>query len=793
MINIDDLFSINIFKNLSPDILAEIIPRLEERTVPAGSMIIYRGDPGYSLFMILSGSVAATLRNDEGIEYTLSTMEKGDVFGEMALITGEPRSANVRALTDVRMAELYQDAFLDLTATYPKLNESLLHLLTQRRARTAIRRQFINLEREEMLANLFAQEPPEIDQIIGKTKWARDLNETIDKLAFSEKNILILGERGTGKNLAARLIHFRNPLKERPLFHLDCANPPPIQRELRAQKKMEKDALYLEVAQASALFGHGLNAGTYAKSIRRGYIELADGGTVIMENIEFLSPLVQRLLVEYLIGGTFVRRGEDRLITSRVRLIATSSRTLAELKEQDHLNPELLEHIGGEIINMKPLRERKKDIPIIAINLLPEFNKKFSKGVEGFSEEALSSMIDHGWPLNVDELSQVVERAVAVAEGNTVSGGQVFLNASAFSTRGRFNLMRIQFLQKALTHPMFPKGLHIITVPFILGLILFTLIGPLEQNPANLVVWTVWWPVLILSVTVSARSWCGYCPLPVISDGVNHYRKKFLSIPRFFERYGIWIGIAGFILIFIAEHAANMFTMSRATGMLLLTILAGAVTTNLFFGRRSWCKYICPLGKVVAHLSALSLVELGSNTNVCSNQCATHDCVTNKSCPMGLHPAASATSKDCILCFSCAKSCKHQSVRLDMHIPWQDYLIPKKWDVAGSFFSVLLIGLVMAIKLPSWEPMHRILTQYLSFGMFMTDIAVPLFIAAFFTVIVLFASGFPVSPFWKKYFTVSGYAYLFLAFACFFNVYLHELVNNGPSILPWIVDLIGLG
>jgi polyferredoxin len=156
-----------------------------------------------------------------------------------------------------------------------------------------------------------------------------------------------------------------------------------------------------------------------------------------------------------------------------------------------------------------------------------------------------------------------------------------------------------------------------VTIPFILGLILFTLAGPPGNNPANLIVWGVWWPFLILSIFFSARSWCGYCPLPAVSDGLNFYRRKFAAVPSVIVKYGVWIGIAGFALILLAEHAAHMFTAARATGVLLLTILGSATVTNYFFGKRSWCKHICPLGKMLAHSSGLSLVELGSNSNVC--------------------------------------------------------------------------------------------------------------------------------------------------------------------------------
>jgi transcriptional regulator with AAA-type ATPase domain len=792
MLTIEDLLRVDIFKDIPSENLAAFIPRLAEKTFPAETTVICRGDPGYSMFMILSGTVAVTLRNDEGIEYTLTALGEGDVFGEMALMTGEPRSANVKTLTEVRLLELCQEAFFELVAAYPTLHNSLLRLLVQRRGRTAVYQHSAGFQRKGSIASLLAQHPPEVDRLLGTTKWTSDTNAAIERLAAAQGNILILGERGTGKDLAACLIHFRGPGRAQPLFHLDCADPPPIQRESAGEKRGE-NALHREIAQEAALFGHGADAGSYARGIRWGYLELADGGAVVLENIESLSPRVQRLLIQYLRKGIFTRTGETVQIASRTRLIATTSRPPAELRDEGKLDPALMELVGTEVLHLRPLRERKKDIPAIAEHFLREYNKKFSKSVAGFSKEALNLLVDHDWPLNVDELRQVVERAVAIAAGDAITESLVFLNIPTFSATGKFNLLRIPFLKALVNHRLFPTGLRFATVPVILGLILFTLAGPSENNPANLLVWGVWWPFLILSTFFSARSWCGYCPLPAVNDGINFYRRKFFAVPSGIVKYGVWISIAGFAIIFLAEHAAHMFTAPRATGVLLLTILTSATITNHVFGKRSWCKYICPLGRMLAHFSYLSLVELRSNNNVCSSQCHTHDCVKDSNCPMGLHPSAAAASKNCILCLSCVKSCKHQSVRIDARLPWHELLTREKWDAAGAFFGVSLAALILAVKLPSWGPLARFLTNHPLVHPQGADVMASVTIGFVFIAVAFFASGFPGGASWKRNFSVSGYAYLFLGVAGFFNVYFHEFVYRGHNLLTWTVGLVGLG
>ncbi|SPF48694.1 putative Cyclic nucleotide-binding protein [Syntrophobacter sp. SbD1] len=794
MIAVEDLLCIGIFKDFPPEVLAGIIPSLSEKSFNAGTCILYRGDPGYSMFMILSGSVAVTLINDDGIEYTLTTLGKGEVFGEMALLTGEPRSANVKAATDVVLAELSQEAFLELIATFPNLNESLLRLLVQRRTRSSVRQQFAHIEREEIIASLFAQLAPDVDHFLGNSKAATDTNAAIARLAAAEGNVLILGERGTGKELAARLIHVHGPSGTRPLYHLDCADPPPITRDEERRKGREKDELHLEIAQEAGLFGHGADAGSYARSIRRGYMELADGGSIVLENVDCLAPRVQRLLVEYCRDGTFLPRGGSHQISSRVRLITTASRTLVELKEEGKLDPEMLALVSEEVLYLKPLRQRKKDIPVIAQHFLDVYNKKFTKQISHFSKEALNLLVDHDWLLNVDELRQVVERAVVITEGNAITEGQVFLKLPSFSTTGRFNLLGIPFLRELLNKPLIPSGLLFITVPFIILVIVCTIFGPGENNLANLVVWSIWEPLLIISIFFVGRSWCAYCPLPLIGEYAGRFRKKFLPLPGVLVRYDFWIAVGGLIIIIQAEHIFDMFNKAHGTGILLLVILSGAVITSFLFGRRSWCKHFCPLGRMIAQYATISLIELGSNNNVCSSQCQNHDCVRHGNCPMGIHPSTASLGKDCIFCLSCVKICQHRSARLNARFPWQDLLRKEKWEPSDALFAVLVIASVLAVKLPDWGIFRRfILRESARSHGLIAALGENLSITIVFAALVLLASGFPFKREWKRHFVVAGYAYLFLALSGLLNIYLHEFVYNGHQLLPWGVHLFSSG
>ncbi len=792
MITYDDLLRIDIFKDLSRENLLSLIPHLTEKNFPPGITVVYHGDPGYAMFLVRAGTLAVTLINSEGVEYTINTMEPGNIFGEMALMTGEPRSANVKTLSDVRLFELRQKDFFDLVLKYPTLNENILRLLVRRRTNSAIFLHSASVNQKGNIATLFAQPPPAVDRFIGRTKWSSEFNLSINRLADTSGNVLICGERGTGKDLTARLIHFNGIFKNQPLYHLDCANPPPVQRVSKEGIIEEEEMLHREIAQESALFGHGRGIGSYDQSIRRGYLELSDKGAVILENIDTLSLRVQRLLINFIQTGTFVRMGETEQIASQVRLLVTTSESLNDQEGKGTFISELQKLIADEILSLKPLRERKKDIPVIAKYFLREFNQKFNKNISSFSSTALNLLVDHDWPLNVDELSQVVERAVVVATNDTIQESQVFLNIPTFTATGKYNLLRNHSFRRLVDKKYFPAGLRFFTIPFFLALIFFTFTGPLENNPANLLAWTVLWPFLILSTLISSRGWCGYCPLPFISNRVNFYREKFPPVPDCLVKNGVWIGIFGFAAILVAEHTTHMFTSAPATGILFLSILGGTIVVDFFFGKRTWCKYVCPLGEMISQVSVLSFVELETNSTICMSQCLSHDCVKDENCPMGLHPTAAAVSKDCILCLSCVKKCPHQAVHINVRLPWKELLLRKKWDITGAFFAVSLAALILAMHLPIWKPFSSYMSWQFTANLRSVELMIAVIIGLTFIALTFFASGFPKGASWKHNFVVSGYAYLFLVSAGLFNIYFHEFVYHGQNLIPWIIEQFGL-
>ncbi|BCR06791.1 histidine kinase [Desulfuromonas versatilis] len=785
MVPMDSLHQIRLFAGLSPEALELLAQRLNRRCFAAGQTILRQGEPTHAIYFILSGTVRVELTDPGGLRHTLATLGAGEMFGERALLTGELRTADVRSETQLQAAELPAEDFAALLPLCPELYANLCRQLARQLGNWAVRHHQDERENREILSNLVGwQLLPEFEAFPGTSPWAQQLNRDLGELAESPSHLLILGEIGTWKDLAARLVHFHSGEAGRPVLYLDCADPPPVLREQGRERSAAKPSLELQIAQESALFGHQPDSAIYARGTRRGYLELADGGDLILRNVGHLAPGVQKLLLAYLATGSFTRRGETTARHSRVRMLATSDEDLPTLAGLGHFDPELCARLAETTVRLKPLRERKKDIPVIARQLLGPLNKKHHKQIGRISQDALNLLVDYDWPLNGTELQQVMDRAVAVCTGPEIQAEQIFLQGVGRTGSGKHNLLRLPAADRLARSPLFPGLLRYLSVPTFLLALWHCLAGPAQPNLANLLVWSLWWPVLILSVALGARSWCSYCPVEALSESLSGWRRRYWDPPRWLRRSGGWLAMAGFIAVLLAEQATQMFHQARATGLLLAALLAGTVLTHQLFGPRVWCKYLCPLGRMIASFARISLVEMHSNGNVCTNRCKISDCIKEKKCPMGLHPTAVNSSDDCILCFSCVKNCPHHAVRLDLRDPALGVLQGTRRTLPGAAFAATLVGLVLASRLagPSgggpwgWH-------QALGF----------LGITLGFVAAVFLASSGTRARRWQAGFAILGYAYLPLALTGMFNLYFRHFVSQGPELLRLAADTLGLG
>jgi len=236
----------------------------------------------------------------------------------------------------------------------------------------------------------------EFEGIIGVSKPMQTIYTVIESVAPSDVTVLITGESGTGKELVARAIHARSGRRKGPFIAINCAAIP---REL------------IE----SELFGHERGAFTGATNARTGCVELAAGGTLLLDEICEMDPAVQAKLLRFLQDRTFRRVGGSDLLRVDVRILAATNRTPRDEVDKGRFREDLYFRLSVVPIHVPRLRDRREDIPLLAMHFLSKFAERGGKPFTGFSAEALERMMNYSWPGNVRELENLVER-IAVLE-----------------------------------------------------------------------------------------------------------------------------------------------------------------------------------------------------------------------------------------------------------------------------------------------------------------------------------------------------------------------------------------
>ena len=248
------------------------------------------------------------------------------------------------------------------------------------------------------------------EQLIGRSPQMRRVYEMIDRVAPTNATVLIQGESGTGKELVARAIHYRSPRKDKPFVKVNCAALP-------------EDLL------ESELFGHERGAFTGAVSKREGRFELADRGTLLLDEISETSPAFQAKLLRVLQEQEFERVGGSKTIKVDVRVIATTNKDLKQAIREGKFREDLYYRLNVLPIYLPPLRERKEDIPLLVQHFLEKYSRQNGLRIKSLSKKCLDMMMQYEWPGNVRELENVIERAVVMSEGETIFPENISLSS----------------------------------------------------------------------------------------------------------------------------------------------------------------------------------------------------------------------------------------------------------------------------------------------------------------------------------------------------------------------------
>ena len=234
-------------------------------------------------------------------------------------------------------------------------------------------------------------------ELTGNSPAIIKVKEIINKIAPYDINVLITGESGTGKNVAAKLIHKLSPRKDKPFVSINCASLP-------------EDLL------ESELFGHEKGAFTGAVSEKKGLLEVADGGTVFLDEIGEMPLSLQAKLLHFLEEKKFRRVGGIEEITVDVRLISATNKDLEEEKNKRNFREDLYYRLAGIVIHMPPLRERREDILHITEQFVNEFSKKYGKKIEKIDNSFIDFVLHHDFKGNIRELKNIVEKEIILSE-----------------------------------------------------------------------------------------------------------------------------------------------------------------------------------------------------------------------------------------------------------------------------------------------------------------------------------------------------------------------------------------
>ena len=237
--------------------------------------------------------------------------------------------------------------------------------------------------------------------IIAKSKMMKKVIDIINSIAKSDCNVLLTGESGVGKGLVAKLIHYSGLRKDSPFLAVNCA-------------------IFTEELLASELFGHEKGAFTGAVTSKQGLIEIANKGSLFLDEIAEMSPSLQAKLLKVIEDREFMRVGGTKLIKADVRFIAATNQNINALISEGRFREDLYYRLNVMDIYIPPLRERREDITPLSKHFLEKQAKKANKKIEGISKESMDILMSYGFPGNVRELENIIERAVILEKTSQI-------------------------------------------------------------------------------------------------------------------------------------------------------------------------------------------------------------------------------------------------------------------------------------------------------------------------------------------------------------------------------------
>ena len=355
---------------------------------------------GYSVKLAANGAEGLALIEKGDIDLVITDLRMPGISGEevLAKVRGESPGIPVIVLTGHGSIDTAVDAMRN--GAYDFLTKPLsldrLSLIVKR----ALAGRELEIRHSSLQQELDAK--ASFESIIGKSAEMQRIFQMVRKAADSKASVLITGESGTGKELIANALHNLSPRKNHPFIKVHCA-------------------ALSETLLESELFGHEKGAFTGAAARKRGRFELANTGTIFLDEIGEINQNVQIKILRVLQDKRFERVGGEDTLEVDVRVIAATNRNLEEEIAQGRFREDLFYRLNVVHIQVPPLRDRKDDIPLMLNAFLDEFNRENNKSITGFDARSRSALYKYDWPGNIRQLRNCVESAVVMCSGNEIT------------------------------------------------------------------------------------------------------------------------------------------------------------------------------------------------------------------------------------------------------------------------------------------------------------------------------------------------------------------------------------
>jgi two-component system response regulator PilR (NtrC family) len=364
----------------------------DERSMRELLAIVLRRE-GYEVLLAENGRAALDVLEREPVDLLISDIKMPDMSGVEVLraakkvdqdILGIMITAFASTETAVEAMRLGACDYLSKPFDIDLLKMKVREKIENRQ----LRRENVMLKRTLGLSHQFSN-------IIGRSETMLDVFKMIETVARTNSTILLTGESGTGKGLVAQAIHFNSLRREKPMVSLNCGAMP-------------------ENLLESELFGHMRGAFTGADQNKKGLLEVAERGTVFLDEIAEMSAVMQVKLLRVLQERRFRRVGGLEELVADIRVIAATNQDLTRAVADGRFREDLYYRINVIPIVLPALRERREDIPLIAEHFLEKYNEQMGKAIASVSREAMELLVAYDWPGNIRELENVMERAVAL-------------------------------------------------------------------------------------------------------------------------------------------------------------------------------------------------------------------------------------------------------------------------------------------------------------------------------------------------------------------------------------------